>query len=120
MDLAEDGVDISMAVQVADGKRSLASVYRMYQTGHKVVLDGESSYMVHKKSGRVTPIELKDGQFLFHVWVNKLGCVGNSSSDVFKGSKFAALATQEEDEEVGGVEAVGGTLPGFAWQDKLF
>ena len=41
-------MNIAMAMQVTDVKRTLGSVYRMNQAANRVVLDGDESYMMHK------------------------------------------------------------------------
>ena len=53
----DDWTGISMTMQCADVRKTLASVHRMNQGGNKVILDGVSSCILHKATGnpRVMP-----------------------------------------------------------------
>ena len=118
----DDGTGIVMAMQVTDVKRTLGSVYRMHQAGIRVVLDGDDSYMVHKATGRVTPIYVDNGKFLFNIWVEsnyKKNEDERMSQDEKKGrwrniNAFAALAEEEEQDESSKPNT------GFNWLDEIF
>ena len=83
-------------MQVADVKRTLGSVHRINQAGNKVVGDGKESFMVHKTTGAVTPIHVEQGQYVFHLWVQK-----GPTADNKKGNMFAALADDKVEEGTG-------------------
>ena len=68
----ENGLRVSMPIQVADVKDVLMSTHRMNETGLKVVLDGESSFFVEKSSGTSTPIKYENGRYFFDIWVPAL------------------------------------------------
>ena len=66
------------------------------------MLDGADSYMYNKITGKVTPIEYKDGQYVFYVWVQKdPTAVQVDKTNILKSSQFAALAVEEENEGPG-------------------
>ena len=67
----DEWTGISMNMQCADVRKTLASVHRMNQGGNAVVLDGNKSYILHKSTGNTTPIKYEDGQYVFHMWVKK-------------------------------------------------
>ena len=58
----ENGLKVSMPMQVADVKKVLMSTHKMNETGLKVVLDGSNSFFVEKQSGKSTPIEYENGR----------------------------------------------------------
>ena len=109
----DDGSGVEMAVQVTDVKRTLGSVYRMNQAGNRLVLDGDDSYMVHKATGKVTPIYVEQGKFLFNIWIESKNKKEETDEDEKRKSAksrnmFAALA--EEDEK---------PTTGFSWRDEI-
>ena len=115
----DDGTGIAMAMHVTDVKRTLGSVYRMNQAGNRVVLDGDESYMVHKKSGIVTPITVENGKFLFNIWIEnstkdeKDESAGRKSQEGRSRNAFAALAEEELEESPK-------PNTGFNWRDEIF
>ena len=55
-------------------KDNLASVRKICGAGNRVVFDDaspEGSYILNKASGRKTKIELKNGNYIFKMWVPK-------------------------------------------------
>ena len=60
---------INLAMNVADVKKTLASAYQIVQSGNKIILDAEYSYIVNKLSGENTPIEVINGEFQFDIWI---------------------------------------------------
>ena len=114
----DEGAPVSMAIQVADVKKTLGSVYRMNQAGNQVVLDGGFSYMIHKKTGKRTPILEEHGQYVFYIWTKKgsdKGAAEVKPTGAATGSKhslgnnrYAALVEEEEAEQV------------FSWQGEMF
>ena len=77
--------------------KTLGSVHRTNRGGNAVMLDGAGSYMYNKITGKVTPIEYEDGQYIFHIWVRKDSAAAQADTDIIlKGNKFAALAVEED------------------------
>ena len=64
----ENGLTVSMPIQLADVKKVLMSTHKMNETGLKVILDGENSYIVDKWTGRTTPIKYEHGRYFFDIW----------------------------------------------------
>jgi hypothetical protein len=94
----EDGQQFSMAVQCADVTRTLGSVYRMNQGGNVIVFDGSNSYMVNKKSKKVTPIKQENGQYVMYIWVkDEESKVAAVSREVPTQNRFEALRSSDED-----------------------
>ena len=67
--LVDEGFGMRAKMQVADVKRTLASVMSMNRTGNKVVLDGQNSYVENKKTGRRIRIHIEGNRFVFYLWV---------------------------------------------------
>ena len=98
----DDWHGISMTMQCADLRKTLASVHRVNQGGDTVVLDGDESYVWHRKTGKVTPIEDADGQYVFHIWVQKDEHLARKESyKILKGNKYAALVVDDEEGNAG-------------------
>ena len=92
----DDWTGISMTMQCADVRKTLASVHRMNQGGNQVVLDGKDSYIFHKATGKTTPIEYSDGQYIFHMWVKLHAQAAKADATQILGSnRFAALAVDD-------------------------
>ena len=90
---------MSMCKQVADAEKTLGSAYRMNQGGKQVLLDGEDSYFVIKVTGKKTQVMLKDGQYVFYLWVKKEGkeVASVAANQVVTTNRYTAL--YEEDNE---------------------
>ena len=74
----------------------------MNQGGNQVVLDGKNSYIFHKATGKTTPIEYSDGQYIFHMWVPKdRNSAGIEGRKILSTNRYAALAV-DNDEEITG------------------
>ena len=43
--------------------------YLLEQSGNKIILDAEHSYIVNKLTGEKTPIEVINGEFQFDIWI---------------------------------------------------
>ena len=86
----------------------------MNRTGNKVVLDGQDSYLVNKKTGRRIQIHIEGNQYVFYLWV-KAGYQPRGATQVGvvqkrwvpKSNRYAVLAADEDDDE-----------SGFSRQDK--
>ena len=108
--VTDEGLGVKMEMQVADVKRSLASVYRMKQAGNGVVFGGSASYVRNKQTGSVTPIIEENGKYVFNIWI-KQNSVSSQKPGVGRANenRFAALAEREEPRE-----------SGFSWRDEIF
>ena len=98
----DGGEGVSLRVQCADVKKTLGSVHRMNQGGNVVVLDGDRSYMVNKRTHQKTRIKCEDGQYVIYIWApgrNKE--VPLAEERVKKGNRYSVLAMEEEDDDVG-------------------
>ena len=96
----DDWHGISMTMQRAGVHKTLASGHRMNQGGNKVVLDGKSSYIEHKATGKKTPIQYEDGQYVFHTWAKRNSKeASKDAAKILSNNKYAALAAVEEDQE---------------------
>ena len=94
----DDWTGISMTMQCADVRKTLASAHRMNQGGNKVVLDGTNSYIYHKAAGSTTPITYEDGQYVFYMWVPKdRKSAGIEGRKIISTNRYAALAVDDED-----------------------
>jgi hypothetical protein len=117
---ASNGTAMSLAVQVADVSRTLASVNHMNKAGNVVVFDGHESYTLNKSTGRITEIAWKDGKFIMDLW---LQIPQSGRKEVPTQNRYEALAAVEEGgedvEECQRYEAVVGS-PGFSWRDALW
>ena len=83
-------------MQCADVRKTLASVHRRDQGGNQVVLDGKHSYIFHKATGRTTPIEYSDGQYIFHMWVKRDTQAAKADATKILGTnRLAALAVDD-------------------------
>jgi len=67
--VTEEGVDISLIMQVADVTKPLASVRKMCKAGNRVVFDPEGSYIQHKATGVTTAIDESNGTYSVNLWV---------------------------------------------------
>ena len=81
----EEGQDVGMTIQVAKVNKVLASVGRMCEAGNKVVFDDEEgSYIMNKKTGKVTKFEKRNGVYNFNLMIPKelssVESASNSSS----------------------------------------
>lgn len=69
----EEGTRVGMEVQIADVKKTLASVARMCEAGNRVVFDSQGSYVEHKASGKRTAIEKGKDGYKIRMWIPKEG-----------------------------------------------
>ena len=83
-------------MQVAEVNKTLGSAFRMNQCGNKIVLDGDNSYFVNKKTGKTTKVHQERGQYVFYIWVRAADGKQKISEDWKQGNRFAAL--EEEDD----------------------
>jgi hypothetical protein len=69
--LTDDWNNVEVAMQVADVKSTLGSVWRMTQAGNKVVFGDEDamSYIENKKTGKRTWLSEVNGSYEFDLWV---------------------------------------------------
>ena len=64
----EEGIKVTMPIQIADVKRVLMSVHKLNQAGLIVVLDGKFSYFKEKLSGKTTKLHYSGGRYYFDIW----------------------------------------------------
>ena len=68
-----EGVPAGIVFQVVEKvKDNLASVRKICSAGNRVIFDDgdpEGSYILNKASGRRNPIQLKNGNYVFKMWV---------------------------------------------------
>ena len=59
----------SMRFQICDVTKTLASVSKICEKGHRVIFDDEAgSCIQHKSTGRVIPLEKKNGVYVLRAW----------------------------------------------------
>ena len=80
--ITEEGQDVGMTIQVAQVNKVLASVGRMCEAGNRVVFDDEEgSYIMNKRTKKITRLEKKNGVYKFNIMIPKeLSSVETSSS----------------------------------------
>ena len=86
-----------MTLQVTDCATTLGSVHRMVEAGNRVVFDVQGSYILNKGSGKITPIENRNGSYEFDLWVKAPPRV-QAVPTVKTQNKFEALSSREEHE----------------------
>ena len=91
-----------MTFQVADVTKPLGAVRAMLAAGNKVVFESGNSYIQDKTRTMRTPIEERNGAFVFDIWRPK--GAGNNGNTVNTG-RYQAL-----------MEVEGGDNQGFARQ----
>ena len=97
----DDGEGVSLKMQCADVRKTLGSVHKMNQGGNVVVLDGNQSYMVNKKTMQKTRIQYEDGQYVFSIWVpSKRSEVPAAEKTVLQGNRYSVLAMEEEESDM--------------------
>ena len=92
---------MQVAMQVADVNKTLGSAFRMNQCGIKIVLDGVKSYFLDTKTGKVTKINVENGQYTFNIWVkadDKEKDMEEAVNEtiVKKGNRFATIKKDDE------------------------
>ncbi len=71
---------------------------KMNLGGDAVVLDGERAYVQSKRTLRKTRINYEEGQCVMHLRLqSKQEEVREETENVLKGSRFAILATENEE-----------------------
>ena len=70
----------------------------MNRTGNKVVLDGEKSYILNRKTGRTVKIYVEGHQYVFYMWV-KVGYKPQEAVQIgaVHKNRYELLAADEED-----------------------
>ena len=91
----EDGEGVSLKITCAEVDKVLGSVHWFNAGGNVVVLDGKSSYMQNKTTGKKTRIEYESGQYVMYLWVpSTKEVVERESERILKGNRFALLAME--------------------------
>ena len=60
---------LKVEAQVADVSTPLASVFQMCRSGNTVMFNGQGGKVVNDKTGKIIPIELKNGAYEISLWV---------------------------------------------------
>ena len=60
---------LKVEAQVADVSTPLASVFQMCSSGNTVMFNGQGGKGINDKTGRIIPIELKNGAYEISLWV---------------------------------------------------
>ena len=72
----------------------------MNQGGNVIVLDGDRSYMVNKKTHHKTRIKYEDGQYVLYIWApGKSREIPAAEEKVKKGNRYSVLAMEEEEDD---------------------
>ena len=85
-----------MTIQVAQVNKVLASVGRMCEAGNRVVFDDEEgSYIMNKKTKKITRLEKKNGVYKFNIMIPKeLSSVEASGSSSSNSRSDGTIATR--------------------------
>ena len=71
----------------------------MNQGGNVVVLDGNRSYMVNKKTRQKTRIKYEDGQYVFYIWApGKKKEVPDAEAKVLN-NRYSILAADDDSDD---------------------
>ena len=95
-----------MTFQVADVTKPLGAVRAMLAAGNKVVFESGHSYIQDKTRTIKTPIEERNGAFVFDIWRPKSS---NSNGNTVNTGRYQALM------EVGGDDNQGFTRQAALW-----
>ena len=82
--MTEEGSKGKWTFQVAKVNKPLASVGKLLDTGHRVVLDEDGSYVLNKRTRQVMRIRRERGVFVLDVWLSQ-----DSEGDVVMGDAAA-------------------------------
>ena len=63
----QEGNPVGITAQVCAVNKCLLSVWRLNQSGHQVIFDGEESRIVHKADGRTTKLTAEKGIYTLKV-----------------------------------------------------
>ena len=104
----ENGLKVSMPLQIADVRKVLMSTHRMNETGLKVVLDGHESFFIEKTSGKSTPIRYESGKYFFDIWAPSIRDkktrdrrVDDDAMDCNQTAKISGIRTKNRFEVLG-------------------
>ena len=67
----EEFQDRNVLFQVFPVTKPLFAAAQAAKAGFQTVLDEEGSYMLHKKSGQKTKLEVVNGVYVFDLWVRQ-------------------------------------------------
>jgi len=82
-----NGQPLSITVQCADVRKPLGPVGRMCDADNRVVFDNEGSYIINKKTRKVTPMVKENGVYTFELWVPGDEQVEKPINSISKSSK---------------------------------
>ena len=93
--VTKQGNKVGMTFQIANVTKPLGAVRAMLAAGNKVVFETGNSYTQDKTRTIRTPIEERNGAYVFDIWRPK--AVGNQSSAVNIGRYQALMEVQDGD-----------------------
>jgi hypothetical protein len=96
--ITRQGKKVGMTFQVADVTKPLGAVRAMLAAGNKVVFESGNSYIQDKTRTIKTPIEERNGAFVFDIWRPK--AASNQVNAVNTG-RYQALMEVREDDNLG-------------------
>ncbi len=69
--LTDENQRRSARFQITDVNKILIAMKKVTKMGHKVILEEDGGWMVHKKTGQRTRILVKDGVYVVKMWIRK-------------------------------------------------
>jgi hypothetical protein len=93
--ITKQGKKVGMTFQVADVTKPLGAVRAMLAAGNKVVFESGNSYIQDKTGTIKTPIEERNGAFVFDIWRPKMR--DNPVNTVNTGRYQALMEVRDED-----------------------
>ena len=69
--VTEEGSRGRWTFQLAKVNKPLASVGKLWDTGHRVVLDDDGSYVLNKRTKDVMKVRREKGVFVLDVWLGQ-------------------------------------------------
>ena len=66
--VTDDWAQGSVQVHIAKVKKMLGAVSKMCESGNRVDFDDDGSYILNKKTGHSTPMDKKNGVYVFKLW----------------------------------------------------
>ena len=69
----DEDISRKLTAQVADVNTPLLSVRKMMQSGHRVVFDGDGSYIEDKETGEIMSLKDNDTMHTLKLWIKRGG-----------------------------------------------
>ena len=96
--ITKQGKKVGMTFQVADVTKPLGAVRAMLAAGNKVVFESGNSYIQDKTRTIRTPIEERNGAFVFDIWRPK---AARNSDNVINTGRYQALMEADNSDNQG-------------------